>query len=132
MRSRPWPVGDHRHACLKDCTHTSFLNLCAGADTAAVLDHGSNIFVWLGSGLPAAPGAETLAAAPDTPWTRGRAEAACQQLMGALAAGRFPVPECRTVLEVRAREPRLYGAGLMTGSVPAPGGRAGGRALPRA
>lgn len=78
----------------------TFLVLQPRADTAAVLDHGSHIFIWLGSGLPESPGAETLAAAPGAPWMRGRAEAACQQLVGALAAGRFPVPECRTVLEV--------------------------------
>lgn len=94
---------------MKDCTHTSFFNSCAGADTAAVLDHGSHIFIWLGSGLPASPGVETLAAGAGAPWTRGRAEAACQQLVGALAAGRFPVPECRTVLEVRARKPAIIG-----------------------
>ena len=58
------------------------------------------MFIWLGSKMPRSPGAETLPAGPGALWTRERAEAACQQLVGALAAGRFPVPECRTVLEV--------------------------------
>jgi len=90
------------HSCHKLvlCGAAPILKSCA--DTAAVLDHGSHIFVWLGASLPvaAAPAAAGGAGAGAL-WTRASAEAACQRLLAVLAEGRFPVPECRTVLEVR-------------------------------
>ena len=66
------------------------------ADSAAILDHGSHIFIWLGR--------EVAAAMPDPSgdgrWTR--TTVVCERWATRLAAGRFPVPGLVTVTEVRA------------------------------
>ena len=71
------------------------------ADSAAILDHGSHIFIWLGR--------EVAAAMPDPSgdgrWTR--TTVVCERWATRLAAGRFPVPELVTVTEVRAHPPSL-------------------------
>ena len=76
------------------------INLCTGnyVDTALVLDHGSHIFIWLGTAHAggAAAGSETQG----NGWTRDVVEAAAQGFVAGLADGRFPVPEVRVAFEV--------------------------------
>ena len=80
----------------KGCVKPALLS----ADSAAILDHGSHIFIWLGR--------EVAAAMPDPNgdgrWTR--TTVVCERWATRLAAGRFPVPELVTVTEVRARQTR--------------------------
>ena len=64
------------------------------SDSAAILDHGSHIFIWLGR--------EVAAAMPelggDGRWTR--TILVCERYATRLASGRFPLPELITVTEV--------------------------------
>jgi len=64
------------------------------ADSAAILDHGSHIFIWLGK--------QVAAGMPDPSgngsWTR--TSTVCERHAMRLAAGRFPVPELLTATEV--------------------------------
>jgi hypothetical protein len=62
---------------------------CTG--TYAVLDHGSHIFVWLPEMAPT-----------PSPHARAQAQAhhACCAFADSLTAGRFPVPEILTIVEV--------------------------------
>jgi len=66
-----------------------------------VLDHGSHIFIWLGTahGGSAGAGHESQA----NGWTRDVVEAAAQGFVAGLADGRFPVPEVRVAVEVLLR-----------------------------
>ena len=73
------------------------------ADTALVLDHGSHIFIWLGSDH--ADGAGAAASAQANGWTRDVVEAAAQGFVAGLADGRFPVPEVRVATEVMRSDP---------------------------
>jgi len=82
MQTRPW------------------FSMCA--DTALVLDHGSHIFIWLGTAHAGGGGG----AGPESPangWTRDVVEAAAQGFVAGLADGRFPVPEVRVAVEVLLR-----------------------------
>lgn len=54
-----------------------------------MLDHGTHVFVWLGG---------DAASAKDAPAVRE----ACARFAAGLTAGRTPLPELRTVVEVRA------------------------------
>jgi hypothetical protein len=87
----------------------------ARADSAAVLDCGSSICVWLGAQLPEKPPGEEKQGEKeprdreggeesdgDDVWNRATVRAACMELVGRLSAGRFPVPEFRSVTEVRS------------------------------
>lgn len=67
-------------------TGQGYNGACSGA--AAVLDCGAHIFVWHGRELPSL---RTFPAVRD----------ACSAFAARLAAGRFPLPELRTVAEVR-------------------------------
>ncbi|KAK9807565.1 hypothetical protein WJX72_002839 [[Myrmecia] bisecta] len=71
------------------------VNLALTSGTAAVLDNGTHIFIWIGHQL-------ALGGRPEgngDAWTRSRAEAACERCAARLSVGRFPVPEVRTALE---------------------------------
>lgn len=67
-----------------------------------MLDHGTHVFVWLGR--------DSLATQQDAPAMRE----ACACFAAGLAAGRAPLPELRTVLEVRAYPDTLKPQTLQT------------------
>lgn len=64
------------------------------ADSAAVIDSGNRLLVWLGRELPAAMPDPS----GDGRWTRSTL--VCERFAAKLAAGRFPVPELVSVAEV--------------------------------
>ena len=63
-----------------------------------MLDHGSHIFIWLGTASATAGG--TAGGAHANGWTQDVVEAAAQGFVAGLADGRFPVPEVRVAVEV--------------------------------
>ena len=64
-----------------------------------MLDHGSHIFIWLGT-AHACGNAGAGPASQASGWTRDVVEAAAQGFVAGLADGRFPVPEVRVAVEV--------------------------------
>ena len=70
----------------------SSIHVCA--DSAAILDTGTEVFIWLGKAIPAGM--------PDPSghgtWTR--TSVVCERQAARLAAERFPVPELTSVTEV--------------------------------
>lgn len=96
--------GERLDACVQCLTLSLILSMSTAqkllwrADIALVLDHGSHIFIWLGSSH-AGPGG-SAGGAQTNGWTRDVVEAAAQGFVAGLAEGRFPVPEVRLAVEV--------------------------------
>lgn len=72
----------------------AYLKTSLLADSAAILDNGSHVFIWLGK--------QVAAGMPDPSgngnWTR--TTVVCERQAVKLASGRFPVPELLVATEV--------------------------------